>query len=101
MPPQGPAGIHELAGQDDIEAISELLASGVDVNARDDEGCTALHFAADRGAAGAAQLLLSAGADVNAQDGDGQTPLHYAALCENEEVRGSAGESPGWPVQLT
>lgn len=37
--------LHELAGQGDTEALSALLAQGADVNAKDDEGATALHFA--------------------------------------------------------
>lgn len=56
------------------------------VDCRDDQGCTPLHFAADRGLAPIAQLLLDHGADVNAKDADGQSPLHYAAICGRQEL---------------
>ena len=57
-----------------------LLARGVDVNAADDEGRTALHFAAQRGVgADAVQRLLDAGADRHRQDAAGHTPRDYAA----------------------
>jgi hypothetical protein len=47
----GAAGtlLHELAGKGDVERLMSLLEGGADVEARDDQGCTALHFAADRG----------------------------------------------------
>lgn len=64
-----------------------MLDAGEPIDKRDDSGCTALHFAADRGSMEAARLLISAGADINAQDADGQTPMHYACITENREVR--------------
>jgi ankyrin repeat protein len=93
----GRSSLHELAGQGNVAALQALLQLGGSkrsaaaapqptVDARDESGCTPLHFAADRGQAVAAQLLLAAGADVNARDADGQTPLHYAALCERKQV---------------
>lgn len=87
----GPSTVHELVSKDDEEGVQVLLAAGTPVDIRDDEGCTALHFAADRGHVAIAQALIRAGADVNAQDNDGQAPLHYAALCAQEEVRRSVG----------
>lgn len=70
----------------DTAAVESLLAGGVEVDSRDGSGCTALHFAADRGSSEVARLLLLRGADINAQDEDGQTPLHYAALCKQVQV---------------
>ena len=64
------------------------MPTGLDVDVRDRQGCTSLHFAADRGQAGVAAVLLARGADVNAVDEDGAAPLHYAALCGNEQVGG-------------
>ena len=32
-----------------MPALTFLLDNGADINQRDDEGCTALHWAADRG----------------------------------------------------
>ncbi|GFH10536.1 achain crystal structure of engineered northeast structural genomics consortium target, partial [Haematococcus lacustris] len=49
-------------------------------------GCTALHFAADRGQLQTARQLLAAGVDPDCVDEDGQTALHYAALCGHEKI---------------
>ena len=58
-----------------------LLARGVDVNAADPGGRTALHFAAMQGVrADHVERLLRAGADAGARDADGRTPLDYALL---------------------
>lgn len=83
----GSCSLHEVAGSGDIEALARQLDSGLcGVNDRDENGCTPLHFAADRGQLRAMQLLLARGADLNARDSDGQTPLHYAAMCGQKEV---------------
>ena len=60
-------------------ASTWLLARGVDVNATDADGRTALHFAAWRGVrADYARALLDAGAKRDAQDADGATPFDMA-----------------------
>lgn len=48
-------------------------------HARDHQGWTALHHAAERGSAEVARLLLAFGAEVNAKDPHGETPLVKAA----------------------
>ncbi|KAN0141605.1 Ankyrin repeat-containing domain protein [Lactarius tabidus] len=53
-----------------------LLELGLDVNARDKDGDTPLHFACFHGNFKTALVLLDHGAEVNAQNADGQTPLH-------------------------
>lgn len=60
--------------------------SRVDVNQRDSEGLTALHWACDRGKADLVELLLDRGSEINSQATDGQTPLHYAASCSHDSV---------------
>ena len=61
-----------------LPCIRHLLESGVDVNARDERGRTALHYidwATSGKSLEVARMLLSAGADVNARDSRGCTPL--------------------------
>ena len=43
-------------------------------------GCTALHFAAEKGHLQCCAYLLEAGADVDAVDNLGRTPLHLASM---------------------
>lgn len=61
---------------------SAFDATAFDINERDDEGLSAIHWAADRGNAAILEWLLMHGADVNGLDADGsQTALHYAVSC--------------------
>jgi len=80
-----PETLHDWATQGDTEKVAAMLQTA-DVNLRDEDGCTPLHFAADRGSKEMVALLIAHGADINAADDDGATALHYAALCENEEM---------------
>jgi ankyrin repeat protein len=61
-----------------IPRLAKLLSSGVDVNARDTEGNTALLKAADRffRPAKVFKFLLDAGADITAQNNEGNTAFH-------------------------
>jgi ankyrin repeat protein len=80
----------EWSPEQNLEAIRMCLDLGLDVNAADDEGRTALHGAAHKGRSAAIQLLVDHGADLEAHDfGSRDTvngamkgwtwiPLHYA-----------------------
>ncbi len=88
------------AGQDlvaaarsgDTAAVESLLASGVEVNAKDREGSTALMFAAVRGDARMVAKLLAAGADPNLKDANGETALILGASHGVEIVRALLSE---------
>ena len=68
----------------DGDAVRALLAGGADVDAREPDGTTALHWAAHKGDSDAVRLLLAAGADVEAANRYAVTPLMLAC------ARGSA-----------
>lgn len=57
------------------EFMVMYLAVGVDINARDHDGRTALHLSRTRRVSGS---LIKYGADENALDNRGRTALHYA-----------------------
>jgi ankyrin repeat protein len=70
----------EAARQRDAAAVGALLQKGVDVNAADGDGSTALHWAAASGNLEMTQALLKAGAQVTAETRIGAiTPLLMAA----------------------
>lgn len=65
----------------DEKRVQNLLSKGTCVDAKDNAGYTALHYAVRKGNAGMCKLLLAAGADVNSTTRAGQaTPLHRAAM---------------------
>jgi ankyrin repeat protein len=73
---------------DAIEAIQLCLDAGVDINAANGQGQTALHAAALKGSDKIVQFLADHGANLSAKDKQGKTPLD-AAL-------GQAGGSGGF-----
>ncbi|MFQ5495779.1 MAG: ankyrin repeat domain-containing protein, partial [Phycisphaerae bacterium] len=69
------------------EALTRLLiAGGADVQARDGQGLSPLHWAARKGRSGMVALLLKAKAAIEAQDHKGRTPLHLAALGNHKGI---------------
>lgn len=69
----------------DLSGWSEA-ALGTDVNCRDGEGLTPLHWACIGGHAAAARTLVAAGADVEAADAFGWRPVHEAAKAGHADV---------------
>jgi ankyrin repeat protein len=68
--------------------LKQALLSGVDVNATDERGVTALHYAVRAANIRAVQLLINAGADLQAKSPAGEAPLDWAiAAKENALVR--------------
>ena len=64
----------------DSSRVRLLIKQGLDVNAAQPDGMTALHWASQRGDAAGAQMLMYAGARVDAVTRNGNyTPLHLAA----------------------
>jgi ankyrin repeat protein len=70
--------IHQAAYDGNIEAVKQHLASGTDVNAKDEKGAIPLHFAVFKDHKETAELLITKGADVNAKDEYEETALDFA-----------------------
>lgn len=79
---QNEMSLLEAAREDCGDRITELLSQNPELkHERDDDGLTALHWAADRDATDALNAAIKGGCPINAVDESGQTPLHYAASC--------------------
>ena len=72
--------IWTMAGAGNVQAVKENLAKGIDVDAKNKDGSTALHIASLLGQYEVAELLIQRGADVNIKGNDGATALHAAAF---------------------
>src|SRR6476660_3026411 len=62
------ASFLSAAKASDVAAVNGFVAAGIDLNAKDADGATALISAAARGDAKIVDALLQAGADVNRKD---------------------------------
>ncbi|KAJ1171946.1 hypothetical protein NDU88_003803 [Pleurodeles waltl] len=75
--------IFDYCRENNIEHVTHAIRSkDIDVNLKDEEGRTLLHWACDRGHHELVSVLLQHKADINRQDNEGQTALHYASSCE-------------------
>ncbi len=67
--------------------VQNLLSQpGIDVQAKDKDGFTALHWASWSGMPYCSLMLVEAGLDVNAKENNGYTPLMLAAMRGNNEA---------------
>ena|SRR5579884_1316645 len=83
---QAAAPLAEAAMKKDGAKVLTLLKQGVDVNAAQADGMTALHWAAYHEDLSLAKQLLKAGADAKAANRYGVTPLWVACLNGNAEI---------------
>jgi ankyrin repeat protein len=81
--PETDHALIDASREGNIEAVQQHLASGTDVNAKDNRGRTPLLWAAFTDRMEIAELLIAKGADVNAKSKEGKTPLDRAI---NKEV---------------
>ncbi|XP_024880819.1 uncharacterized protein LOC112460398 isoform X1 [Temnothorax curvispinosus] len=72
--------INIAASNGNIQAIRRLLKGGVDVNDKDIDGRTPLHYAVNSGQVSVVNILLENGADVTRVTNKGNTPLHTATF---------------------
>ena len=70
----------------DHETVLALLRQEIDVNAREGDGATALHWAVERNNVDTIDALLRAGADANAANDYGVMPISLACINRNPTV---------------
>ena len=70
----------------DTKAVRALLQQRMDVNIAEEDGTTALHWAANREDLGTVNLLIDAGANVKATNRYGVTPLAVACTRGNAAI---------------
>jgi cytohesin len=92
--------LHSAVAWGSVEVLNMLLATdlGLDIDALDALGLTALCKAAENGDRALVQILISHGANLNAAGIIGCTPLHYAVHGPHTsivEILLSAGADPG------
>ncbi|KAF7306838.1 Acyl-binding protein [Mycena indigotica] len=78
--------LHGLAVANRADELALLDGSGVDWDAMNSQGYTALHLAADRGHTLVVQLLLQRGRDRNIQDEDGLTAAELAEAAGHDGI---------------
>lgn len=71
--------LHHAAKTVKVEMIEWMLAHGANAMAKDRQGTTALHVAAEEDG-DMCRLLITAGVPVNIRNESGLTPLHFAVL---------------------
>ena len=81
-----PKMLIQSAESGDYAEVKRLIEEGVNVNARDWDGHTALMFASKKGNTEITKLLIDAGTDVYVQNEEGYTALNYADQFEQINV---------------
>lgn len=64
---------HAPAANNDLKAMKKLLANGLDVNAQDKNGDTAITYALEYGHIEMAELLIANGAKLDIPDREGRS----------------------------
>src|SRR5262245_33451418 len=91
------APLADAARRQDKQAVLSLLAKKADVNARQPDGATALHWAVYANDAQTTALLIRAGANINVTNDHGVSPFAIAAREGNANILGQlmkAGADP-------
>lgn len=84
--PVPPDALHRAAQTGDIEGLKAALEAGVDIDARDGHGWTALMHAVNKGYLLLVEPLLATEADPNVRAPDGATALFMAAVHGHTDI---------------
>ncbi|KAK6219191.1 hypothetical protein LQW54_002440 [Pestalotiopsis sp. IQ-011] len=81
--------LHLASGNTSVEIVRFILITiGYDqINARDEDGWTPLHWAHRQDDSRVRMFLIERGADQDAKTKDGMTPSGVAALCKDQDSR--------------
>lgn len=80
LPKPGVTSLMQAAARGDINSMKASLSQGIQVDAEDSSGWTALMYAATNEKSDPVQLLLKAGANPNHKSLSGDTPLMASAM---------------------
>ncbi len=83
---EGFTSLHLAATVGQVDVVKTILAKGIDIDARDEYGNTALQSAAYNMNKEMVQFLLESGADPNAKDNSGRTALHEVVKRESRNI---------------
>jgi ankyrin repeat protein len=96
LDPDEQAALVRAADRGNTSAVALMLDLGMAIDARGDNGATALHAAAYSGSADTVELLLRRGADIDARDTTwNSTPIDWAIVGSGE--RPANTPEPDWP----
>ena len=76
----------ECAQDADIEGMRNIIDKGADVNTKNKDGITPLHFAAFSGSIDASKILMDAGANINAKGNNLATPIFFAISSHSVDI---------------
>lgn len=76
----------EATLNDHAETVRVIVEKGGNVNVADQDGRTALSWAAEKGYVTTAKMLIDYNSDVEKRDNLGRTPLIYAAIYGQEKI---------------
>jgi tetratricopeptide (TPR) repeat protein len=77
---------YQYRQQERINFIHLLLKKGAEVNVKDKNGETPLHYSASYGHANISEYLITHGAEINIQNNIGETPLHTAVYWGYKDI---------------
>ncbi|KAK6008949.1 ankyrin repeat protein [Ostertagia ostertagi] len=95
--PRGRTALHLASWRGHYQCVEYLIEKGVELEAADENGATALMYAVkEASSVHIVEYLLHNGADVSKKDRNNNTALHHCCLSKSEECgKARVGESFG------